>query len=342
MKLLDVPEFTWLNAVLDCVGCSDCRVSCRVEGYSCKKVQSDKRLAKHVQQRARSSPLSAPAEAQLGFPPLSLLGGSPCPAPAAASHAGGPRVLGADDADDAANFIATINVSFPDHDFSDVYPWSFTAEDPAKVRKTVGAKLAEPLAQLSANGTALDLGEFWGAIEKVLQSLDGCAWYSFNPTSNDSPFDDAIWSHFYFICNKSPEVNKIVFIHLHADCDSDDVPSPRSTAEAAGRRQDEVEERRRSPSAHSPPSPQSVRPVFLREGAGSQSPERDPGDAEQSAADGLLEVDHRQLGEDAAPPSPAAVEPPVAPPPPIPPRRRAAPSAGLGAPQPAKVPRVGA
>eukprot|EP01065_Artemidia_motanka_P049359 TRINITY_DN8158_c0_g2_i2.p1 TRINITY_DN8158_c0_g2~~TRINITY_DN8158_c0_g2_i2.p1 ORF type:complete len:318 (+),score=31.98 TRINITY_DN8158_c0_g2_i2:199-1152(+) len=244
MKLLDVGVVAGLNASLDQVPCTGCAVSCRFDAFSCKKVQADKRLARHVQSRAKNSPLCAPIDAR--FPPTDIVA-SETEAPQSPNS----KRLGAEDADDAANFIAAINMAFPDHDFRDTYPWSFKREDADEVVRLVSQRLDEPIKQLSSSGTPLTISGIWNELQTILVSLPDCEFYSFNPESTDSPLDDVLWSHFFFICNKSPEVHKIVFVYLHAEA-SEEIVSPGPSPRAAVR--DSVAFRQSSRSAHSPQS----------------------------------------------------------------------------------------
>eukprot|EP00756_Hemistasia_phaeocysticola_P054907 Hpha_TRINITY_DN30822_c0_g1::TRINITY_DN30822_c0_g1_i1::g.155590::m.155590 len=224
MKLLDVGGLSSMNASLDRVECCGSVVTCRVDAHSCKKIQSDKRLTKHVQNRAQNSPdVTDPAF----LPPPGTLGGeSPSELPG--------RRLGPKEAEVAANLISTINMAFPDHDFSDVLPWSFRREEASAVRKTIDEKLSEPMALLKETGNTLSTDSFWFQVQKVVENFDACQFFSFQPGSADSPFDDVLWAHYFFIFNAG--ISKLVFVHLHASPDNEtSIASPRAAGRAASR-----------------------------------------------------------------------------------------------------------
>eukprot|EP00756_Hemistasia_phaeocysticola_P034068 Hpha_TRINITY_DN16503_c1_g1::TRINITY_DN16503_c1_g1_i1::g.132324::m.132324 len=227
MKLLDVGNLSSVNASLDRVECCGSVVTCRVDAYSCKKIQSDKRLAKHVQNRAQNSPISVPAEVTdpAFLPPPASLGGGGGESPAAESQG---KWLGKEEAELATNLISTINMAFPDHDFSDVYPWQFRREEASEVRKTLSEKLREPMAFLQRTGNTLSIDSLWLEVQKVVEDFDSCEFFCFQPGTADSPLDGALWAHYYFIYNSG--ISKLVFVHLHASADDDTLsnPSPRA------------------------------------------------------------------------------------------------------------------
>ena len=119
MKLLDVDEITSLNVILasGVKGVSWCNHG-RVDVYSCKRVTQDKRIAKKMKERGgvRLSPSVVAQEGSMDedFAPLTPLAVEP----PQVTHSTLPSTSQQEDTDDVVDLVSTLNVSFPDHDFS--------------------------------------------------------------------------------------------------------------------------------------------------------------------------------------------------------------------------------
>jgi hypothetical protein len=99
MKYIEFPALTHLASALAHDG-PECSVRARVEAYSCKPITRDKRLFRALDQAAAHSP-----------PPPAFAAGEDELAP-----------LGPNGRKTLYLLIATLNVAFPDHEFSDVRP----------------------------------------------------------------------------------------------------------------------------------------------------------------------------------------------------------------------------
>jgi len=162
MKYIESPELARLSRLLTHEG-PECSVHTRIEAYSCKNIKRDKKLFKALE-HAYTDELSHPPpqtfEPPTFFsgsytsphsPPLSSSGPSQSPPnsaplldPALAQTPFGPM-------DNPASrktlylLIATLNVAFPDHEFSDVRPDQFTKErNGATVLHALSTTLVSP------------------------------------------------------------------------------------------------------------------------------------------------------------------------------------------------------
>jgi hypothetical protein len=131
MKYIEVPELSRLAQAL-CHEGPECSVRTRIEAYSCKPIGRDKRLARELEQSyadevAHSPPLPSFVEPELelatAFGQLD-------------KHATRKTLY---------QLIATLNVAFPDHDFSAVRPGQFTREPSgASVLSALSTTLISP------------------------------------------------------------------------------------------------------------------------------------------------------------------------------------------------------
>jgi hypothetical protein len=131
MKYIEFPELSRLAQALSHEG-PECSVHTRIEAYSCKPISRDKKLFKsletaYIDDTAASPPLPAfvEPEAELATPfgPID-------------KHASRKTLY---------TLIATLNVAFPDHEFSDVRPGHFTKEPSgAAVLNSLSTTLISP------------------------------------------------------------------------------------------------------------------------------------------------------------------------------------------------------
>ena len=103
------------------------------------------------------------------------------------------------------DLIATLNASFPDHDFSNLRPEQFCREAGAQFAVRACARHLAELAtaeRFRAPGGGEFLDELWAAIEEAIQ-LRECEVYSYVPDGESDPFSEgALWSFNYFFFNK--------------------------------------------------------------------------------------------------------------------------------------------
>ncbi|SNX85699.1 related to MAF1 - negative regulator of RNA polymerase III [Melanopsichium pennsylvanicum] len=124
MKYLEYPELELLSRALTFES-AECKVFTRMEAYSCKTVSKEKRLFKSLESSYLSSASTSPPdylEAALASPFGRL------------DQASARKTL--------FLLIATLNVAFPDHDFSEVNPADFRKEmSPAMVLNSLSTTL---------------------------------------------------------------------------------------------------------------------------------------------------------------------------------------------------------
>jgi len=189
---------------------SNC-INGRIEAFSCKRAGNDKKYANSLASRIESEIELSTAE-QIKYN-RNQAGGSDAIETLSSSPLGDlttgkwPMKLMTD-------LMLTLNLSFPDYDFSSV-----KADDFMRVPSPYVAieKTNEQLAEfaLSNKGPGF-LSELWKAIDMVI-FLDDCDVFSYVPTDGNTDFlietltdgstkncsDDALWSFNYFFVNRS-------------------------------------------------------------------------------------------------------------------------------------------
>ena len=160
MKLLENPRLSALTAFLSQRRLGERVLDGRVEAFSCKRAGEDKKLAKELEAQfaaeSRNSPSSMEASSPLG----------------ALAQPATRRLL--------VDLIATLNASFPDHDFSNLRPEQFCREAGAQFAVRACARHLAELAtaeRFRAPGGGEFLDELWAAIEEAIQ-LRECEVYS--------------------------------------------------------------------------------------------------------------------------------------------------------------------
>nr|BAA12706.1 ORF N150 [Schizosaccharomyces pombe] len=105
--------------------------------------------------------------------------------------------------------VATLNASYPDHDFSSLQPTDFYKEPSlSRVVDSVNSTLNNiGRGRLSVNG-------IWEIIDRHI-NLSDCSVYSYTPDSDSVPYgDDAlIWGMSYFFFNKN--MKRMLYLSLH-------------------------------------------------------------------------------------------------------------------------------
>ncbi|KAI8910727.1 Maf1 regulator-domain-containing protein [Powellomyces hirtus] len=197
--LTDFESLENINNQLSCIDTGDCRIFGRVEAYSCKNTDDDKRLKRHVDEKY-------PAEVPLE------IGSWQSPNSPSSPHHG---IL--NDRVTRKTFfylLATLNAAFPDYDFSDLNPDSFSKVPSTLVANTVNTTL---LVHLGIDSAAHAVGaKIWAAIDEAI-SLSECEMYSFNPDGDEEPDAEEqgnLWSFYYFFTNRRQK--RIVFFTARA------------------------------------------------------------------------------------------------------------------------------
>jgi len=132
MKYIERPELAHLAQVLTHEG-PECSVHTRIEAYSCKNIKRDKKLFRALENAYNDEVSNSP------------------PAPSFVALEREPEVTPFGPMKEQNSrktlylLIATLNVAFPDHEFSDVRPWHFSREESgASVLTALSTTLASP------------------------------------------------------------------------------------------------------------------------------------------------------------------------------------------------------
>ncbi|GBE87939.1 Maf1 regulator-domain-containing protein [Sparassis latifolia] len=132
MKYIEVPELERLAQALTHEG-PECSVHTRIEAYSCKNIKRDKKLFRTLENAYNDELSNSPP-----VPSFIALDREPDMTPFGPmqeQHSRRTLYL----------LIATLNVAFPDHEFSDVRPWHFSREESgASVLNSLSTTLASP------------------------------------------------------------------------------------------------------------------------------------------------------------------------------------------------------
>ncbi|KAJ1918488.1 RNA polymerase III-inhibiting protein maf1 [Mycoemilia scoparia] len=211
MKFLQIPTFENINELLKFTTNRRHQLIGRVEAYTCKSAGADKKLYKQLEHRyqvdaeeARLSPEHSSLTTLISpFGPL--------------SQSASRKTL--------FYLIATLNASFPDYDFRQVYKAIFISLQADQFKKAPSYQMVVN----SINTTLMNLdcpfsvgnSEIWEAIDQEID-LDNCDVYTYEPDTESDPYADegAIMSMYHFFFNK--RLKRIVFFTCR--CISDKVP----------------------------------------------------------------------------------------------------------------------
>ncbi|KAF9818558.1 hypothetical protein IEO21_02663 [Rhodonia placenta] len=132
MKYIEIPELARLAQVLTHEG-PECSVHTRIEAYSCKNIKRDKKLFRSLESAYNDEVSHSP----------------PVPAFITLDHESEITPFGPMKEQNSRKtlylLIATLNVAFPDHEFSDVRPWQFSREESgASVLTSLSTTLVSP------------------------------------------------------------------------------------------------------------------------------------------------------------------------------------------------------
>ncbi|KAH9928421.1 Maf1 regulator-domain-containing protein [Amylocystis lapponica] len=132
MKYIEVPELSRLAQALTHEG-PECSVHTRIEAYSCKNIKRDKKLFRTLENAYNDEISNSPP-----LPSFMALDREPDITPFGPMQEHGSRKT-------LFTLIATLNVAFPDHEFSDVRPWQFNREESgASVLNALSTTLVSP------------------------------------------------------------------------------------------------------------------------------------------------------------------------------------------------------
>ncbi|XP_003744870.1 repressor of RNA polymerase III transcription MAF1 homolog [Galendromus occidentalis] len=206
MKLLERAKFEALNSELE-LECGDCRILGRVESYSCKSTQQEKRLFRTL-------------NADVGVGPNALEALSPPEGHDVVAFS--PSSAGSEDSplcDTISrkvlfHLIATLNASFaPDYDFSQARSEEFSKEPSLEwVMNAVDSQLAASACNVYQSRLRNHL---WGTIDEEI-CLNDCVIYSYRPDFCSDPYGEegTLWSFNYFFYNR--HLKRLVFFTCHA------------------------------------------------------------------------------------------------------------------------------
>jgi len=212
MKFLQCANLSYLNSLLDGADAGDCRISGRLEAYSCKPIKTDKRLSHRIEQRlleemqfARTwSPDLYPRESPEGPPALSLsLDDTPLdPSHPILSPSG---FGGSSRPQTYTSLVLCLNHCYNHElDFSAVAPEDFEAVAClSTLRGTIDAVLEKFASAMLPAERLRD--EFWGAVSEVVEPR-GCECWTYLPTVGDDPIQATepatLWSKHFFFYNR--------------------------------------------------------------------------------------------------------------------------------------------
>jgi len=216
MKFLENTKLEKLSAALS-RDTGDCRLDVRVESYSCKMVQNDKRQFTKM----LSACPGDPNQLQPLSPPVTdenpWLGHSP-------NTARNNRSTSGSDQDETGNVLCDsisrkllfhlttlLNTSFTDYDFSDAKGENFSRFHGLDVvMRAVDTQLSSVIESYSRVKD-----DVWSILDEEIQ-LKECNIYSYKPDYVSDPFseDGCLWSFNYFFYNK--RLKRILFFACRA------------------------------------------------------------------------------------------------------------------------------
>ncbi|KAJ3099771.1 RNA polymerase III-inhibiting protein maf1 [Phlyctochytrium bullatum] len=171
MKYLEYESLEEINTALSCVDTGDMRVFGRLEAYSCKNTQDDKKLKQHIEHKKYDDTLEAGSPDAISFSlrsPVSPFG--PLSQPTSRKT--------------LFYLLATLNAAFPDYDFSDLKPESFVKIPSVGM---VVNHINSTLFAMGNDGFAQAVNsKIWLAVDEIVQVKE-CDIYSFVPDPEVEP-----------------------------------------------------------------------------------------------------------------------------------------------------------
>eukprot|EP01084_Bolivina_argentea_P300665 518510_1 len=189
VKYLVIPALESLNASLQRINFGDHSICGRLNCYSLKMVQKDKKLVKHLQRSYSNESVAQNhfnKNRNINPKQLNKLVQIPIGNLAEFSTI---RLI--------SYFISTLNTTYTDFDFTNCEPNQFLFEKPSIINETINARLS-PLTKTNP----LLINSFWKTINSIMD-LTNCKFYSFTP--NDDIMQclrpHSLWNIDYFIVN---------------------------------------------------------------------------------------------------------------------------------------------
>eukprot|EP00455_Lapot_gusevi_P002275 TRINITY_DN10887_c0_g1_i6.p1 TRINITY_DN10887_c0_g1~~TRINITY_DN10887_c0_g1_i6.p1 ORF type:complete len:248 (+),score=47.81 TRINITY_DN10887_c0_g1_i6:90-746(+) len=203
MKFLECPDLLNLTSFLTSIDTGDSIIRGKIECYSCKQTVSDRRLSKELDELVASSPSSS----NLSHSPLGDL-----------AEMSTRRLF--------TQLIATLNSSFPDYDFSNASPDSFSLEQKEAAMEFINRSLVDPINKLS-EGFGQQL---WQTIHQHID-LSSCDVFCYLPAVEEEDVDAPLmWSLNYFFHNR--KLKKVLFLSAcafnHSYLDPAEMPEAES------------------------------------------------------------------------------------------------------------------
>eukprot|EP00792_Barthelona_sp_PAP020_P011079 TRINITY_DN4882_c0_g1_i1.p1 TRINITY_DN4882_c0_g1~~TRINITY_DN4882_c0_g1_i1.p1 ORF type:complete len:222 (+),score=53.08 TRINITY_DN4882_c0_g1_i1:53-667(+) len=184
MKYIDAVELVELSNYISNLSVDNLRIDGKIELFSCKMVRSDKRLAKSIEDALYESPSSLETSP---FGPL--------------QYTASRKVF--------VNLISTLNMSFPDYDFSNLLPSQFKKVDDLNdiisgIDETFRSVLQDRFPDFQT--------KLWTAIQNQI-TISECTAYVFLPEPDGNPLfvDGTLWSFNYFLVDN--KLKRILFFH---------------------------------------------------------------------------------------------------------------------------------
>ncbi|KAI7859707.1 repressor of RNA polymerase III transcription Maf1 [Circinella umbellata] len=192
MKFLEIDSLEQLNTVFRWET-PECILNGRVEAYSCKSAGSEKKLFRQLESRYTSNDLTP---GSISPDDLNII------SPFGRLNETAPRKT-------FFYLLATLNASFPEHDFSDVRPDQFSKQP------------SLDLVINSVNTTLFNLGNdyivnkyrMWDTLDDLVR-LHECDVYMYSPDIDEDPMneDGYLWSMNYFFFNR--KLKRMVFFSV--------------------------------------------------------------------------------------------------------------------------------
>lgn len=188
MKYLNLENFEELNSCLSVMNSRDFLIHARIEAYSCKPTDSDKKLKNFIDHKyPQVIELSSSVESMSNREDISR------------------KTL--------VYLLSTLNAAFPDYDFSEVKPTAFSKTGLYQIKN-----ILQPLAQ------TLELDLLLESIDSVVD-LKECNFYTFHPDkgmfcnvncleSEPDAEEGNLWSLYVFLFNK--KMKRMVFFTARA------------------------------------------------------------------------------------------------------------------------------
>eukprot|EP00483_Globobulimina_turgida_P002764 UN02769 len=170
VKYLVIPALESLNASLQRINFGDHSLCGRLNCYSLKMVQKDKKLVKHLQREySNEKMVQHHINKNRNVNPEQL--NKLVQVPVGNLHEFSTIRL-------ISYFISTLNTTYTDFDFTLCEPNQFVLQTPQIINETINARLS-PLTK----SKPLLMNSFWKNINTVMD-LDYCKFYSFTPSDD--------------------------------------------------------------------------------------------------------------------------------------------------------------